>query len=460
MKRPVALVSCLAPLADNEVQFFLATESLLKNQGIDLVLLLGFVHPSLKHLCIPWLTNSEMWSRLYRVPSSMEFDIDLPRFWFERTRFVRGDIPDEQVQMLVSGIVLVCNKLLELLNPAVVVSWNPADPSTGILQELANRKGIPVSALERGMLPATLNIDSELCGISNSLCGKSFEDLGIDESDESKVVVAKEFCKNKFSGKFTRWIDLESHEQVFDSDKKAVLVLGAFDSACGIIPGDPEKETVLPGYNSGFDLALAVSKATDSQVYFKPHPHFRRFDENEVFPANLHVVETDVIKLISKADVVVSYGTTLEYFALSMEKPVILCGRSALTNKQIAIEAFFAHDLPDALNTALQQCDEKLNNGRFYSFVSFLLNDYLLQIDTSRDIKRSSENWSQYLVDLIDCSVVSELSIDEVKNKLVNKTSMFIYQSLRRLRKRFPGAFVICQKGKHFLKSLATGASP
>jgi hypothetical protein len=430
------IISCLPELKDNEVRFLELVRDNLAASGHEFVLLSPRPYDPVADEVMPLPGDWRQWNATFVLDGVSVDDamrsIDATK-WLRRVQHIAGDsLGRADCLPLLESMAHASLAILKALQPGLFVGWNPCDPNTGLMHAIAANHGIPVSAFERGLLPDTLNVDPELQGVSNSLAGKSWDEIqssAHSQCDDLAVAEARIYLKQAFGTQYARY-DPPARDDTLDllascrwADlRPRVLVLGCFDTACALSPDDPLRLASLPGYESGFDLARKVARSHAGITLFKPHPCIEpRIAACDARPErNLLVATGDVGNYLNWADVVVSYGTTLEYAALASDRPVVLAGRSALFGKGIAYEAIEPSQLPLAVEQAYRRIDfdERLN--RFHAFVSYLLRDYLIRIDTEEHVQRGAQRWAEQLHRLARHGT-PEKSFTQVRNEILRE---------------------------------------
>ncbi|UUO04580.1 hypothetical protein M4951_14395 [Blastopirellula sp. J2-11] len=444
------VVTLLSPFNDLEVDFFVRSQSKLRAMGHELVFLTGLKIPKLLESSIRIVGDYKSWEQVYRVPASQYQEgienIDVP-LWHRRVKHSSGCLDGsgnhEETLSILAG---VSKAMLEALEPGLVVGWSPIIPSTGVLCAVASQMGIPVSAMERGMFPETLNFDEKIRGIRNSMVENSSEEVIQALDDVSYIQYGQSFLKSTYEeAEFTRWKKLENAgvpPALVDCKGPRVLVLGAHDIACGFSPHDPERLALLPGFESGFELAKQVSRSHQGITVFKPHP-VKMWNRKDAFDSSgedrLYVVGEGAAKdLIRWADVVVCYGTSLEYAALALDRPLVLSGKSALYGKGIAYEALYSEELPSAIDAAINRNDFENRKRRLEGFCGYLMQEYLLPLKDEDLREAAATRWCQQLADRVaDRKPTREFS--QVRSEFVDQRRLFwieltnsIYQWLGR----------------------------
>ncbi len=454
------VITCLTKLKQSELRFFQTLISVIRAQGAQPILLSPHYYEELGCITIRLPTRWVEWVELYdlgELPSAEALEMLDVELWQRRVSHTVGDpLGRNDCSALLKKMAGFSLAMLRHLRPVAFVSWNPPDPTTGIMHELAGRMGISTHALERGAFANTFNCEPKRLGIYEPLSLKSWEELRLLGDLSLWGEIGRAYMGSQLIEQVGRYAQSRPDvfgEPVFDSRRSSspkVLVLGNFDTACGISPGDPIKSLVVPGFGSGIDLAKSVAISHSGVTIFKPHPamHKRLRFLDVRGTSNLVVGTGDPQPYLSWADVVVSYGSGLDFDALAMNKPVVLCGRSILFNKGITYEALSELELGDAIRNAFNgvELDKKLQ--RFEKFVGFLVSQHLIRADDSVCLEagvvkwvtsmlssaQQSELWDNDSVASIDSMVWKNNRIELPSRKLMQRGTWLARRALSRLR--------------------------
>lgn len=404
------VICCLAALKDDEVRFLELVRDQLAARGHEFVLVSPIWYDSLAERTLPVPGDLHKWSATFMLDRVSAEDAVRPldaTVWLRRVQHIAGDsLGRVDCSALFESMARTSLAILEALQPGLFVGWNPVDPYTGLMYAIAASRGIPVSAFERGLLPSTMNVDGELGGISSSLAGKSWDDIQCPAEDGLSSSEVRKYLEQAFDRRFLRYAPGSKGDALdaiasgsWANSRPRIAVLGCFDTACGLSPEDPERLRSMPGYESGFDLACNVARSHPGVTVFKPHPCMEgRVNGYDVRPHRSLLVGTgDAREYLNWADVVVSYGTTLEYAALAADRPVVLAGRSSLFGKGIAYEALEPSQLPQTIEQAYRRVGFEERVKRFHAFVGYLLREYLIRVDTEEQRRCGAERWCEQL---------------------------------------------------------------
>jgi len=399
------VISCLAELKPREIEFFRTFMVETQAQGVRPIFLSPHTYDDLGCETL-WLPPRwDEWGKIHNLgelPIQEALTLLDVQTWLRRVEFFWGDPLGRRDCSRVLGIMAGFSlALLRQLRAVAFISWNPPDPTTGIMHELARKLGVATFALERGVLPDTFNCDFARMGIYESLSDKNWDELGIGKQSEWFEELGNDYANCLIGKEVGRYSQarpdvLQSLEISSNSAlRPRVLVLGNFDMACGISPGDPLKKLVFPGFNSGFELAKAVAANHGGLTIYKPHPamqkRLRYLDVRGV--SNLVVGTGEPGSYLRWADVIVSYGSSLDFHALAMGKSLVLCGRSLLFNKGIAYQALSEDELNSSIQLAVERHDIDSKLSRFRQFVGCLLEWHLVRIDDAEKLNVGVASW-------------------------------------------------------------------
>jgi hypothetical protein len=384
------LFSSLAQLNEDETDFLALTCSQMAARGDSFVFLSPHEYAALSMRTVRIPDRLGDWCHFFPAEAAVRDEamsrIDVP-LWIRRIQYHEGAVDGGyDCRPLLESLAGAALMLLRTLAPHVVVAWNPSDPTLGVLAEIAKSLGVEVWGNERGHLPGTFVVDRQLSGIWQSVNGESLEG---ELSRRDFAQLGSEFLQSAYSHRFLRYPvdDQRSSGGVAWGAVQGtpkVLVIGCFDAAIGLMPADPKRSQDLPNYDSGFDIVRHVATAHSGVTVFKPHPCMAgwRFSYDCRPLPNVVIGDGDIRDYVDWADVVVGYGSSMDFAAMSVGKPLVLCGRSPLWQKGIAYEALEPAELSDAIKSALQKEHWEARADRFASLVGYLASQRWLRIDT------------------------------------------------------------------------------
>lgn len=397
------LFTCNSRISAEEIKFFQLLNTKLRMAGMEFTFLSPNAYPGMEQFSL-WRRDWGRKDRCFRlgelpIREAMGL-IDIEK-WQLRVGYFRGH-PSGRVDCL-PLLEQLAGESLELINrlqPGMIIAWNSLYPFPGIMYDIAKASGIPVVDSERGMVPGTLQLDANLHGLHNSACDLSWESIKSNASLPHLHDVGESFLKEAYLGDFCRYdVSEVGPPEISAQSQRAhkrprVLVAGAFDHACGISLSDPARKEILPGFESGFDIAKHVAIWNNGLTVFKPHPAMagsaKLYDARGV--SDLLVLTGHPRQFLDWADIVVSYGS-LEYDALAFGKPIVLVGRSSLFGKGIGYESLTTENLGAALNQALLNEKQELHQKRFKTLLGYLLENHLFRFDSENCREQSATRW-------------------------------------------------------------------
>lgn len=298
----------------------------------------------------------------------------------------------------------IIRSVLTLLEPGVVLTWDSTSPLACITTHLCNRMGIPTRVLERGFLPETLMIESR--GIQGASDLRT-QWLAYEPPREVPGLFSKTssyFRENRpkkyvKEGAVTNLDDLRNELDL--TGQRVVVFFGQFD-ACGLIPANSRQRYYnSPVFSSTLDAMMAlwgeVSKLQNVALVFKPHPMDREPYSVARIDGVRVIENADVHSLIEIADVVAAQFTTLQFEAALYEKPVLLLGQSAWCGRGAAYEVVQREMLPAVLCDALDRVEWARHGECTRSFVSWLMNDFLIGYTSTVPTRRRIADLAKFL---------------------------------------------------------------
>lgn len=287
--------------------------------------------------------------------------------------------------------LLACRKvaqyLLQTLAPGAVLLWNSTHPQTAMLQMECWRTGIPVYAIERGLLPDTLMLDHwGIQGASDVRRNWLAQDLQITGDPASLQQAARNYYLTRRPQKYAQAAfgggGAELRRRLGVEDKRVVLHLGQGDAA-GLWPREARAARQnAPVWESTRHCLAALKKAVaqvpGTVLLFKPHPLDATSYAELLDGSVLTVNELNVHALIEAADVVAAQFTTLQYETVFYDRPVLLMARSAWWGRGCTYEVNDCAELLPLLRAALAREDWASRRQRAWQFIVWALDQYLV----------------------------------------------------------------------------------
>ncbi len=303
-----------------------------------------------------------------------------------RLRALSGQSKTPCHESIVQNYTDWCAQLFKKLQPRVVVAMNPLIPHTQIPKEVATELGFATLAFERGMIRGSLIFDrggyggfSEFSNCQLKTLKSKYNDLASHQDRGRAFLKQQPDCVNprgaSIAGQPTGH---DSLKELRGCPEPKFLILGLADVNTALIPScHPERKINSPGYASSYDLAAAVASTGLGTAIFRPHPNM--WHQNFPSRPQLRVSVADLEELVDFCDVVVTNGSSLEFFVVAKGKPLVLAGKSVLSGKDIAREAYFPADLRSALESAAKETIASTSSVKnFEAMVGWLASDHLI----------------------------------------------------------------------------------
>ena len=281
----------------------------------------------------------------------------------------------------------VARWLLRTLAPGAVLLWNSTHPQTAIFQMECWRQGLPVYAIERGLLPDTLMMDAwGIQGASDAVRHWLAHDLTPRADKDAVLQAAAQYYLSRRPQKYAQAAFGEGgaglRRQMGLEGRRVVLLLGQGDAA-GLHPREARAARQnAPVFADTRRCLMALKKAVASTpgavLLFKPHP-LDATSYAEVLDSSIRWVnEFNVHALIDLADVVAAQFTTLQYETVFYDTPVLLLGRSAWWGRGCTFEVNRLEELPTQLRAALDRKGWTERRQRAQEFLAWALSEYLV----------------------------------------------------------------------------------
>ena len=297
-------------------------------------------------------------------------------------------------------------KLLEILQPGYVLTWDSTSPLSHILRTMAHETGTPVQAIERGLLPETLMVESRgIQGYSDLRTHWLAQEMPASSFDPAAYERIRSYYLTRRPQKYDQPSfgggGEELRRQLRLGTRKVVVFFGHYD-CCGLKPGDTlERHYHSPGFDSTRDALMSVwaclERDSETVLVFKPHP----LDSESYVMAEADgicvVRDVNVHALIDLADVVAAQLTTLQFEAALYGKPVLLLGHSAWWGREAAYEAARRADLPSALEAALGRKEWPTRSANARAFLTWIMDHFLIGYDREVPTRRGLQDFARFI---------------------------------------------------------------
>lgn len=301
-------------------------------------------------------------------------------------------------------------RLLDILQPGYVLGWDPTYPVTQILQTLARERGLPVQAIERGLLPETMMIESHgMQAWSDLRTHWLAQDMAGTPADPAAYERIRSYYLNRRPQKYAQ-ADFggggtEVRKKLGVENQKVVVFLGGGWEANGHAPkGGSYERHFFTGYPTTQEALMGlwhvVCRRPGTALVFKPHP----LDPQSYSVAKVVGVkmanEVNVHALIEAADVVAVQYTTLQFEAALYDKPLLLLARSAWWGRNAGYEPGSPEQLPAALEAALQRKDWPAHQAAMRAFITWMMDQFLIGCTEQSPARKNLRDLARYVARL------------------------------------------------------------
>ena len=380
------LISNLAMLKPFDVQFYVGFIHMLTEAGHNCAFWSNDTAPALNQYYLPleWYFENE--PKKYNEPSKAEVKEGLGMVekdkWLERIwRF--NNLDPNAAEKYLNFHAGVSLQVINTFQPDIFIAFNPLSPHTGIPYEICKAKGIATITLERSQfLPQTLCFDSGGLMGKSEITYKSLQQL-VQPNQEKvyRIYGAEQIAKLNPANFLRNMSGVEDGALPNESDKYKVAVLGIDDRAVGVYPRKhSDNQVALPLFESSIHAADSFAAALpNATVVYKSHPSLSApYNQLANLSGKLHITNVAPDKLVQWADVVVSAGTSVETLALSLNKPVVLCGESPFKNKGICYELNTQEDIATLVDVALKHTGALQMKQNFETFLGYCYAEYCI----------------------------------------------------------------------------------
>jgi glycosyltransferase involved in cell wall biosynthesis len=285
-------------------------------------------------------------------------------------------------------------KLCEIIKPDFILSWNGNGPHLMYIFKLvAKIIEIPVLQMERGLLPNTYLVDYRGVNYKSHLAGSYYE-----TPKKDRIIQAKNYQENYKKSKETvvntkskKIIDKNEIFENLNIKKKGYIFY------CEQIEGDSNIIINSPKFkkmNTVIEFLIEVSEKFELDIVVRPHPENKgkmiEYPE-QIIIDNQHHLHDQLI--YSEFNVVINSTVGLESLLLS--RKTFTLGNSIYSGKGFTTPVYTTSDFDIYLGKPLNLTEPE--NIRFLSFLSTILNEYLIQPGNTRNIKTIEELYRKTL---------------------------------------------------------------
>ncbi len=261
-------------------------------------------------------------------------------------------------------------KLIDILKPTKLMIWGGWARPSFYFRYIAQRKGIPVTNLEHGVIPGTIQNDREGIAGYGEIAKNSagYETVKINAtSDEYESVRDRIISKKSDTGSFRRLKDDTDQLRKLDIGKKTVFLVGTGYGGWDVEEGSDFWHRYVSGEMATREEAYNTTKQVcvnnGWNMIYKPHPGSRDYYcDQDKENHNIAVVRyMDIDELIKISSVVVTLSTAVCYKVLFYEKPLVEIGRYLLWGKGCSYEVKgdYENRLREALDNGITAGQKK-----------------------------------------------------------------------------------------------------
>ncbi len=261
-------------------------------------------------------------------------------------------------------------RLLAIIKPSKILIGTDLKPEWRILYYLAKEQGIPGIFWEYGWIPGTLQFENNGSAGRSLLAkdGEYYNKLRNIYSNET-IDKIKEYIKEKQIDT-TEFLESESdlnELKKLKEDKKTIFLIGAglgflIDSKSAFF-----KKNISEIYETEEQILLDLIKLSvkyDLNIIYKPHPGIVNSNTYKRDESIVWIDSMSVDELISKADVVITVYSAVDFKVLLYEKPLIQLGHSILDKAECSYIVNNKGDIENKILEALKNgiTQEQINN--------------------------------------------------------------------------------------------------
>jgi hypothetical protein len=280
---------------------------------------------------------------------------------------------------VLKSIIRAAVKYFCSVKPAMFVCWNPHSPTFGIWADTAQLMGIPVAAVEWGLLPGTFILDKD----GTLAASRIFNRPVLYNSPKHFFTIGEQVYHDLQKQSISLYPQAtealpDSFTHTNDSQVR-ILLIGIDMVDSGSLPEDHQDHLgLLPFHRSCIHQALDIAAAdANFKVIYKPHPSHNFDKQSGELASNCWMSNSNPDQLIKWADVIVCSGSKMEFSALLAGKPLVNVGAGILYKKGCSYEVDEPAQLKHTIMQARQHGVRHEQIQAFKQFLGFLLDDYL-----------------------------------------------------------------------------------
>ena len=288
-------------------------------------------------------------------------------------------------------------KVLEGICPKLIIVNGLINVQHLILQEVCQKKRIPLIATHQGVLPGTLSFDigGEMGESLPSIYSEKFKKLPVCKTDMEQ---AKKVWNYLYKSKLNRKIQPKNNciEYILKRIKlgrPTVFFAGQSDISSGMCTVSIEKARIYhsPIFKSSVEAGIYIAdlcKKNDWNYIYKPHPLNAGIEKRDEFPDNTIYIEFgDINSLIDISDVTVTILSQTNYICMIRHKPVVMLGYNQTKGTGCTYESFEKDKIEYTIRLALKDGFSKKQEQAFLIHIAQLIRYYLYDDLQEREIR-------------------------------------------------------------------------
>jgi hypothetical protein len=283
-------------------------------------------------------------------------------------------------------------KVLNMLQPAIVLLWDKSSPLSRMLDEASRNHGIPTYNFERGFLPKTLMVDCGGFGVYSELaCSLTIESLLQHiRVDHAALAEARRIYKSEKWEKYTSQTATDPGEKTSEVRTDSSTQIGIWSQfiPSGIYPriirSSRDHFPLFEDYYSAIETTVSIVRdlLPDARIYFRDHPLNRQNSFMARTYEDRKVLQGDGrhhLDLMSATHIDIFLGgTTLQFESFLMEKPTVQLGRTSVECLRPYYSPLdFENDLRKTIEAALERQDWNDMRQRIDKTLWLLMEHYL-----------------------------------------------------------------------------------
>ncbi|MGB5742554.1 MAG: hypothetical protein WBM65_09075 [Sedimenticolaceae bacterium] len=308
------------------------------------------------------------------------------RMWRPRS------VDDGKAQSGIRHTQFFFEKVMNTLQPAIVLLWDKSSPLSRMLDEASRNHGIPTYNFERGFLPKTLMVDCGSFGIYSELaCSLTLESLLQHvRVDHAALAEARRIYQSGKWEKYTSQKSTDPEEKTSAARADTTTPIGIWSQfiPSGIYPrtvrSSRDHFPLFEDYYSAIETTVSIVKdlLPNARIYFRDHPLNLKNSFMARTYGDCRVLQGHGghhLDLMSATHIDIFLGgTTLQFESFLMEKPTVQLGRTSVEClRPYYSPLYFENDLRKTIVAALERQDWDDMRQRIDKTLWMLMEHYL-----------------------------------------------------------------------------------